>query len=215
MARGLLNFLHYSSFRNSNQQFFIMKKLIFSTILFCGIALSAFSQNTGFGIKAGLSSTEVDFKNKQFMPQGAQTGYHLGVYGRIGGGGFYVQPELLFTQTSGKFIQGGNQINAEFNRLDIPVMLGLRFLRVLRLQAGPIASVNINSELKDAGNTVRDAEFKNATLGYQAGLGLDLGNLSIDAKYEGGLSKWSENISTLSTDNRINQWVLSLGFKIF
>lgn len=192
-----------------------MKKLIFSTILFCGIALSAFSQNTGFGIKAGLSSTEVDFKNKQFMPQGAQTGYHLGVYGRIGGGGFYVQPELLFTQTSGKFIQGGNQINAEFNRLDIPVMLGLRFLRVLRLQAGPIASVNINSELKDAGNTVRDAEFKNATLGYQAGLGLDLGNLSIDAKYEGGLSKWSENISTLSTDNRINQWVLSLGFKIF
>ena len=192
-----------------------MKKIIFSTILFCGIALSGFSQNTGFGIKAGLSSTEVDFKNEQFVPQNAQTGYHVGIYGRIGGGGFYVQPELLFTQTKGKFINDKDQINAEFNRLDIPVMLGLRFFKVMRLQAGPIASLNINSELKEAGNTVRDAEFKNATIGYQAGLGLDLGNLSIDAKYEGGLSKWSDNIQNFQTDNRINQWVLSLGFKIF
>ncbi|MFT4854742.1 MAG: hypothetical protein ACI9UV_002963 [Algoriphagus sp.] len=192
-----------------------MKNLIFSTILFCGIALSGFSQNTGFGIKAGLSSTEVDFKNEQFMPQNAQSGYHVGIYGRIGGGGFYVQPELLFTQTRGKFINDKDQINAEFNRLDIPVMLGLRFFKVMRLQAGPIASLNINSELKEAGNTVRDAEFKNATIGYQAGLGLDLGNLSIDAKYEGGLSKWSGNIQNFQTDNRINQWVLSLGFKIF
>jgi hypothetical protein len=192
-----------------------MKNLIFSTILFCGIALSGFSQNTGFGIKAGLSSTEVDFKNEQFMPQNAQSGYHVGIYGRIGGGGFYVQPELLFTQTRGKFINDKDQINAEFNRLDIPVMLGLRFFKVMRLKAGPIASLNINSELKEAGNTVRDAEFKNATIGYQAGLGLDLGNLSIDAKYEGGLSKWSGNIQNFQTDNRINQWVLSLGFKIF
>lgn len=192
-----------------------MKKFIFSAILFWGIVFAGYSQNGGFGIKAGLSSTEVDFKNKQFVPQESQTGYHVGVFGRIGGGGFFVQPELLFTQTSGKFLSDGKLIKAEFNRLDIPVMVGMRFFKVFRLQAGPIASLNINSQLKEAGSTISDAEFKNATLGYQAGLGLDLGNLSVDARYEGGLSKWTDNIRNFQTDNRINQWVLSVGFRIF
>ena len=192
-----------------------MKKLILSVFLFVGIAVSSFAQNGGFGIKAGLSSTEVDFQSDEFVPQSAQTGYHVGVFGRIGGGGFFVQPELLFTQTSGKFLNDQDQIKAEFNRLDIPVMVGMRFFKVLRLQAGPIASLNINSKLSEAGNTIVDAEFKNATLGYQAGLGVDIGNLTIDAKYEGGLSKWTDNIRNFQTDNRINQWVLSVGFKIF
>lgn len=192
-----------------------MKKFILSVFLFVGIAVSSFAQNGGFGIKAGLSSTEVDFQSDEFVPQSAQTGYHVGVFGRIGGGGFFVQPELLFTQTSGKFLNDQDQIKAEFNRLDIPVMVGMRFFKVLRLQAGPIASLNINSKLSEAGNTIGDAEFKNATLGYQAGLGVDIGNLTVDAKYEGGLSKWTDNIRNFQTDNRINQWVLSVGFKIF
>jgi len=197
-----------------------MKKLIFA-LFFVFLAMEGFGQNSGFGIKAGLSSTEVDFKNKQIVPDGAQTGYHLGIYGRFGAAGFFVQPELLFTQTSGKFMinypgQGGSeQFKANFNRLDIPVMLGVRMLKIVRLMAGPIASININSELKDASNTVSEAEFNNATFGYQAGVGLDIGNLSVDAKYEGGLSSVTENIQSLNTDNRINQWVLSVGFKIF
>jgi hypothetical protein len=195
-----------------------MKKL-FLILTFGLLAIQGFSQNTGFGIKAGLSSTKVDFQRKEFMPQDSQTGYHLGVFGRIGAAGFFVQPELLFTQTSGKFSISNNNQNkdyeASFNRLDIPVMVGMRFLKLLRFQAGPIASLNINSKLKEAGSTISDAEFKNATLGYQAGVGLDLGNLSVDARYEGGLSKWSEKIGGFNTDNRINQWVLSVGFKIF
>jgi len=197
-----------------------MKKLIF-VLFFVFLAMEGFAQNSGFGIKAGLSSTEVDFKNKQIVPEGAQTGYHLGIYGRFGAAGFFVQPELLFTQTSGKFMinypgQGGSeQFKANFNRLDIPVMVGFRMLKIVRLMAGPIASININSELKDASNTVSEAEFNNATFGYQAGVGLDIGNLSVDAKYEGGLSSVTENIQSLNTDNRINQWVLSVGFKIF
>jgi len=191
-----------------------MKKIMLF-LAFVLVAFQTYAQQNGFGIKAGLSSTKVDFKNSQFSPEGTQTGYHVGVFGRLGGAGFFVQPELLFTQTSGKFINDQDQLKAEFNRLDIPVMLGMRFFKVLRLQAGPIASLNINSKLSEVSDTIGDAEFKNATLGYQAGLGVDIGNLFIDAKYEGGLSKWTENIGSFATDNRINQWVVSVGFKIF
>jgi hypothetical protein len=191
-----------------------MKKLLLFVILAL-VAFKAFPQKNGFGVKAGLSSTKVDFNNGQFSPQGAETGYHFGLFGRVGGAGFFVQPEVLFTQTSGKFINDQDQLKVEFNRIDVPVMLGVRFFKIMRLQAGPIASLNINSKLSEVGNTIRDAQFKNATLGYQAGFGVDIGNLFLDAKYEGGLSKWTENIGNLNTDNRINQWVVSVGFKIF
>ncbi|TNF40342.1 MAG: PorT family protein [Cytophagales bacterium] len=199
-----------------------MKKL---TILFAFLLASnwAFSQN-GVGIKAGLSSTKIDFKNENFVPADAQTGYHIGLFGRFGGAGFFVQPELLFTQTKGEFafvpggVSGGTppeNYKAEFNRLDIPVMFGFRVFKVVRLMAGPIASVNINSKLEESIDTVGEANFSNSTLGYQAGVGVDIGNLSIEGKYEGGLSKVTQNIGQFETDNRINQWILSVGFRLF
>lgn len=199
-----------------------MKKL---TILFAFLLASnwAFSQN-GVGIKAGLSSTKIDFKNENFVPADAQTGYHIGLFGRFGGAGFFVQPELVFTQTKGEFafvpvgVSGGTSPEnnkAEFNRLDIPVLLGIRMFKVVRLMAGPIASININSKLKESFDTIGEANFSNATLGYQAGVGVDIGNLSIEGKYEGGLSKVTQNIGQFETDNRINQWILSVGFRLF
>lgn len=198
-----------------------MKKLLFALVFVLGTS-QAFSQS-GIGIKAGLSSTKLDFDNEEFVPSDAQTGYHIGLFGRFGGAVF-VQPELLFTQTRGKFAYVPNGVSgsmapenykAEFNRLDIPVMVGFRFLKVLRVMGGPIASININSKLENSVETIDDADFSGATFGYQAGLGIDIGNLSVDGRYEGGLSKVTDNIGSFSTDNRLNQWVLSVGFRIF
>jgi hypothetical protein len=199
-----------------------MRKILFALLLVLGTS-QAFSQN-GIGIKAGLSSTKLDFENEEFVPSDAQTGYHIGLFGRFGGSSFFIQPELLFTQTKGEFAYVPNSVNgseapedykAEFNRLDIPVLVGFRVFRVMRVMAGPIASININSKLKNSVETIDDADFNSATFGYQAGLGVDIGNLSIDGRYEGGLSKVTDNVGAFSTDNRLNQWVLSVGFRIF
>ena len=112
-----------------------MRKLLFAFLFVLGTT-QAFSQN-GFGIKAGLSSTKLDFENERFVPADAQTGYHVGVFGRLGGAGFFVQPELLFTQTQGEFAYVPNGVSgstapenykASFNRLDIPVMVGFRLV---------------------------------------------------------------------------------------
>ncbi len=199
-----------------------MKKLAL-VVLVTLSSLSLYAQKNGVGVKAGLSSTQVNFEGEQLVPSNAQMGYHLGVFARFGGVGFFVQPEVLFTQTSGKFKLElpplssvlPTQYEAKFNRLDVPVMAGFRMLKIIRVMAGPIASFNIDSSLKDAGKTVQNIDFENATLGFQAGVGVDLGNLSIEGKYEGGLSNFTENVGSYTADNRLNQWVLSVGLKLF
>ncbi len=198
-----------------------MKKLILF-VAFGLLAIQGYSQKNGFGLKAGLSSTKVDFENPGKIPVDAETGFHFGVFARFGGAGFFVQPELLITQTSGQFginIPGftnpNQQVTAEFNRLDLPVMMGIRLFKIVRLMAGPIASLDMNSTFKDAPNAIQNADFKKTTLGYQAGVGFDLGNLTIEGKYESGLSDFTDNIATISTDNRVDQFILSVGFKIF
>ena len=199
-----------------------MKKLVL-VLLFVLSSLTLHAQKNGFGLKPGLSSTQVNFEGGQLVPSDAQMGYHLGVFARFGGIGFFVQPEVLFTQTSGQFMlelppissMSPDQYEAKFNRLDVPLMAGFRMLKIIRVMAGPIASFTIDSSLKDATNTVQEIDFKKATLGYQAGLGLDIGNLSIEGKYESGLSNFTDNIGGYTADNRLNQWVLSVGFKLF
>jgi hypothetical protein len=199
-----------------------MKKLVLVLLVFLG-SLSVYAQKNGFGLKGGLSSTQVNFEGGQLVPKDAQMGYHLGVFARFGGIGFFVQPEVLFTQTSGQFrlelppmsSTSPVQYEAKFNRLDVPVMAGFRLLKIIRVMAGPIASFNINSSLEQAGTTVQNIDFKKATLGYQTGVGVDLGNLTFEGKYEGGLSRFTENIGSYTADNRLNQWVLSVGFKLF
>ena len=201
-----------------------MKKLALIVLVTLS-SLSLYAQKNGVGIKAGLSSTQVDFEGEQLVPSDAQLGYHVGVFARFGGVGFFVQPEVLFTQTTGKFKLESPPISsisstlslyeAKFNRLDVPVMAGFRLLKVIRIMAGPIASFNIDSSLKDAGTTVQNTDFKKATLGYQTGVGVDLGSLSIEGKYEGGLSKFTENVGSYTADNRLNQWVLSFAFNLF
>ncbi len=200
-----------------------MKKFLF-IIAFLALGFSGFAQEFSLGPKFGLSSTKVDFERDNFIPGDAQTGYHVGIFGRGSFGAFFVQPEILYTKTNGSFqinspTPGGspsnNDFSQDFNRLDIPVMLGLKFFNFLRLQAGPIASINIDSSLNDASNTIQGADYSNATLGYQAGLGLDIGNFIVDAKYESSLSTVTETIGSFQTDQRINQFILSVGFKLF
>jgi hypothetical protein len=199
-----------------------MKKLLI--IAFLSLSFSGFAQEFTLGPKFGLSSTKVDFERENFIPGDAQTGYHVGLFTRISFGGFFIQPEALYTKTNGSFQinspqpgggTGTSTFSEDFNRLDIPVMLGFRFFKFLRLQAGPIASIDINSDLRDASNTIQEVDYEKATLGYQAGIGLDIGNFILDAKYESSLSSITRNIGGFETDQRINQFILSVGFKLF
>jgi hypothetical protein len=82
-----------------------------------------------------------------------------------------------------------------------------------RIMAGPVyTSVLSTSESisQNFSNAYDDfGHYRNSTLGYQAGVGVDIGALTADLRYEGNLTDINP-----SYGQRQNLWALSVGFKI-
>ena len=214
-----------------------MKKLSLILLLTLFALPTVFGQ-IQFGIKGGIVSasssldtkitdlpTTVDYDELKMKAQDAKVGFQAGLFGRISLAALYVQPELLFTSTSSRVqvsqIDAADEAtvstikNQEFKKIDIPIMVGWKF-GPARLQAGPVGSIMLDQ--KSALEAAYDykEEFNGATWGYQVGVGLDLLNtLTLDAKYEGSLSKLGESVSIgdrdYAIDNRPNQFVVTVG----
>jgi hypothetical protein len=209
-----------------------MKKLILIAVVIL-VSIPAFSQ-INFGLKAGVSTTSLSMPTVKTVTSGttsftvdgltsAKYGFHGGAFVRLTFFGFYVQPELLFSTRTNEYTVTNVQTTASyvakqsFNKLDIPVMLGFK-LGPIRLNAGPAASILINSP-KDL---ITNPDFKNRynamTIGYQAGLGFDLfKKLTFDLRYEGSLKKYQNQIEALTggakynLDDRPNAFLFSVG----
>ena len=209
-----------------------MKKfilIVFSVLL----VLPAFSQ-VKFGLKAGLSTTNIKMADLKTLTsgetqyvvdaiKGANYGFHGGAFVRFTMLGLYVQPELLFASRTDEYTVAdvANPTvetikKQQFNQLDLPIMLGLK-VGPLRLNAGPSARLLINSP-KDL---INDPDFKSMynglTFGYQAGIGVDIiKRLTIDLRYEGSLQKYQTQIQNVAgdkfnLDDRPNAFLLSVG----
>ena len=208
-----------------------MKKL-YAILFVVLISIPAFSQ-IKFGLKAGVSTTNLSMETLKTITSGtteytvaaleeAKYGFHGGAFLRLTLMGIYLQPELLFTTRTNEYTVTNVQTSAasivkqNFNKLDIPVMLGFK-LGPLRLNGGPAASLLINSPKE----LISDPDFKSIyskmTIGYQAGIGVDiLKFLTFDIRYEGSLKKYQNQIenalgTTFNLDDRPNAFLLSLG----
>ncbi len=193
-------------------------------LFFCSVS---YAQFFSIGPRVGVSSSKLEIRdNVQDVKEGdASFGFHAGLFARFSLSSLYIQPEVLFTSNGGEieFEDGsgvGNQIiEYDYNKLDVPVMIGFKFAKFFRLQAGPVASLLLKADAKEGGVT-EDVKnnYNNATVGYQAGIGLDIGSLILDLKYEGNLSSFGDDIrvggNTFNTDLRHNQWLLSLGIRL-
>lgn len=208
-----------------------MKKL--SIILFAVlISLPAFSQ-IKFGIKAGASTNSLTMDNVKQIATGSSTysvqmleeakyGFHGGLFMRVKLLALYVQPELLFASKSSAYkvtnVTTGTvkDVVQSMNKLDIPVMVGLKFGPV-RVNAGPAGSLLIGSPKELINDPNLKSTYAKMSIGYQAGVGLDiLKKLTIDLRYEGSLKKYQTQIenlagTTVNLDDRPNAFLFSLG----
>ena len=221
-----------------------MKKLFLYTLLL-PLCFGATAQSFSWGAKVNVGSPNLKIKDIQNL-QNNQNGeniakllddtdavltYQLGVFTRFMFAGIYVQPEAMFSSsktemTFENIIDGnGNSNNVigemKLNKLDVPVMIGKRFMKILRINAGPVFSYILNQNIdqsgaKEAWNEI-NAEYKNATVGLQYGIGLDIAMITLDLRVEKGFQVISENLTigetSFAADQRLEQVMLSVGMK--
>ncbi|GGK82321.1 porin family protein [Rufibacter glacialis] len=197
-----------------------MKSIFLSLALFALTSLAAQAQMFTLGLKAGVSSSNVDFKNpnanfSQFREEGSITGFHAGVFTRLNVAGFLLQPEAVLSSSGGKFEVPNEmgQTSIEeigFTNLDVPILVGYK-LFFLRAYAGPVASIMINSKMQK--EEIKDS-FESSDWGYQVGAGFDISRITADVRYE-RLKRSYTDPNTGSVDFRNQQVILSLGYKLF
>jgi len=185
-------------------------------ILFIAFAISSslISAQSGssYGIKGGLNynangdyfesiSSTVDHPERNI-------GFHIGVFGKLGNR-LYFRPELVFTSTKSDYD------NSEFKmqKIDAPLLLGIKVLGPISLFAGPSFQYIINSEFDDISINTVD---KDISVGLNFGAAINFKKFAVDVRYERGFSNNeaqflnNNNIDISRLDTRPSQLILSL-----
>lgn len=194
-----------------------MKNAVLLICLLAGI--TAFGQSgSGFGIKGGLnfsSTGDLNFDNVQNIGSDTKTGFHIGAFGKFGGDGlFYLRPELVYTQVRSAY--GFENQNSDFtmHKIDVPVLVGLNIIGPLHIFAGPAFQWILDTELDNVNLGDLDSDV---TVGYNLGIGLNLGSFGFDLRYDNSFSSndasfTDEVFSNTVLDTRPSQVILSLSY---
>ena len=195
------------------------------TLMTIAFSLPCEAQLINFGLKAGINLQELEIKEFEGMQTieelnstDQKVGFHGGLYANVNLPGFHIRTEFLYTYinyelSSTSISNEVKNFDFEFNRFDLPILAGIK-LGPLRPNAGPVMSFTI-SEPKEA----FQKGIKDATWGYQAGIGLDIKKISLDIRYEGAFSKITDNIridgEDYATDARASQFLIGIGYRLF
>lgn len=170
------------------------------------------------GVKAGPNFANIDVNSSIGANYKNRTGFHGGAFALIKLTKIGIQPELLFSQQGSivKFNSGDGEAN--FDYINIPIILKLYTVAGINLQVGPQFGFLSGGEVKQTLNgvsTVRDAKefYKGSDFSAALGLGWDLPfGLTIDARYNLGLSKINDGTNSDKAKNQVFQ--VSLGYKL-
>ncbi|WP_417800914.1 porin family protein [Tenacibaculum sp.] len=202
-----------------------MKKAIFILCLLIGGSQLAQSQIQG-GIKGGInynSDSFSDVKDDVFNGAKSKTGFHAGAWLRIKlpATGLYIRPELVYTQLSNEVSYEPTGFSAktttyDIQKIDIPVLLGLNFLKVGHVFAGPSFQYILDSDFD-----IEDLKQVNSdgfSVGLQLGAGVELGKLGLDVRWERALSDTEaefvdSNVGNVNFDTRVNQIIVGLSYR--
>lgn len=203
-----------------------MKKIILLSIICSSLSLSA--QSFDWGAKVNVGSPNVSLNDITSLTNSANNGkdlleikdgtlnWQLGLFARLKLLGFYIQPEAMFSRSNSELKYEDVTGEVKIGKLDVPVMIGKRFFKVFRVNAGPVFSIKLSQNIKSAADEI-SSNYKNTTVGLQYGIGVDVSKISIDLRVEKGLQSISDDLKiageTFSTDQRLNQIMLAVGIR--
>jgi hypothetical protein len=190
------------------------KSLIIPAVMFfLFLSNQGISQTFTTGITAGVSTESVklsDIGNSftNTIKGNNIMGFEGGLFERINLGPIFIKPMLLASYQGGTatyYNNDGSFNNAKFDYgdIEVPVLLGLKILGPLRIEAGPVYNwvytANYNND-----NSIK---MNPSGLGYRAGANIELGIINLGVAYQ-GLTNKSDN-STTTTFSAPNELIFS------
>ncbi len=205
-----------------------MKKfiLVLAALTF---SIAAYSQGFEIGIKGGLNITSAGAV-KNLVPGvgiSSKNTYNGGVYGRfkIKLIGVFLQPELVYNSRGYNFNITEPITNTTINikqqayYIDMPVLVGLKMFKFLRVYAGPNFQYLLKNEITGIDDIVdfKKTDMKKANTGVQIGFGLDLSKFRVDLKYDFNPTDMGSPFSYQNQAQSIktSMVTIQLGYKLF
>lgn len=214
-----------------------MKKLIIFTsvslLLFGFSYLSCQAQeNKGiqFGVKGGLNLSSLyasDASSSDMI-----LGFNLGVFNKIPLTSFLaVQPEIYVTTKGASvtydnvFVDGTAKFNLTY--IEVPLLCVVNVTKLLNVQFGPYVAYLIDGKVKNVANVnlfnfeqnIDVNDYNRLDAGVALGAALEVGGITMGARYNLGMTKVGKTKSFLGTDytvpnanNAVINFNLSVGF---
>ena len=161
-----------------------------------------------FGLKAGINYATLPTSFKEVTDKKGKMGYSLGAFARVGKT-LYFQPELNYVSFKSAYNYAADTYKPKFNQLNLPLMVGYKLINTealnFRISAGP----DLNYTLNKAAGPSR-FEYKKFNAGALINAGVDIGNITLDARYSRGITKINKGL-----DEKTGLFNLSVGFKVF
>ena len=173
-----------------------MKKLILTLTIIAAAYSFASAQilpSFQFGVKAGANFSNLSASGNNFTSSN-QAGYLGGLWARFGALGFNFQPEAYITGKDVDIMNNGGETRAKFTSLDVPLLFGGKigaFGFGARFYTGPVVSFAINKDQNFSGAVGQAValNYQDQNFAWQTGIGIDIKQVSFDARYEAGITK--------------------------
>ena len=167
---------------------------------------------TRLGLKGGINFSNLFTEDKKAEKDNVLAGFNVGLFAKLPLAKFIaIQPELYFT-TKGAEITYANAFvdgTAHFrlNYIELPVLVVVNITDNLNIHAGPYAAYLINGNVKNESNinlfdfekNINDDSYNRFDGGLQLGAAIDIGTLSLGARYSYGLTKVGRENNFLGT----------------
>jgi hypothetical protein len=194
-----------------------MKKLILTITIFAAATSLASAQilpSFQFGVKGGLNFSSLNYSNSVYST-GNRAGYLGGIWARFGALGFNFQPEIYLTGKNVSISDSNGETKATFTSIDVPLLFGGKigaFGLGGRFYTGPVVSFAINKDqsFNGAVNKAVSLNYSDQNFAWQLGAGIDIKKISIDLRYEEGITKQTYGYS----HTRVSLFNLSLAYQL-
>lgn len=214
-----------------------MKLIRFLFVVSCAFAFSISQAQVRFdlGLKGGLNFANINTSSSVASNYSNRTGYHFGAYAMVKITKFAIQPEIIFSRQGQTYsYPTTSSFTANYDYVNIPIMIKFYLAAGLNLQAGPQFGFLANQSssftaLNTSNNQVTSQQIKDFVKSSDVSLGLGLGwdfpfGLNFTARYNMGLSDLNKQSgvnspliqSSLGTKEAKNQvFQVSVGYRLF